>query len=134
MFQLKFYCSQLFLTTISFLFCCSGLPHLAVSNSTPPPSTSPINIKVKSEPVSPPREQHHTSIMGHSHVPAGLTTSMNNASSNISVLSHPQTHLIMSTRPSSTGHLTPTPGKITDEDIFLNILPHCFCFQSIDCY
>lgn len=89
----------------------SGLPHLAVSNSTPPPSTSPLHIKVKSEPVSPPRE-HHSSIMGGGgHCQSGLTASMNNTSSNISVLSHPQTHLIMSSRPSSTGHLTPTPGK-----------------------
>lgn len=34
-----------------------NLPHLAVSNSTPPPaSTSPMPIKIKSEPISPPRE------------------------------------------------------------------------------
>ncbi|KAJ6640963.1 Myocyte-specific enhancer factor 2 [Pseudolycoriella hygida] len=85
----------------------SGLPHLAVSNSTPPPSTSPINVKVKSEPVSPPRD--HTSIMGHSHSSSGLSiTTMNNATSNISVLSHTPQHMIMTSRPSSTGHLTPT--------------------------
>ncbi|XP_037035988.1 myocyte-specific enhancer factor 2 isoform X3 [Bradysia coprophila] len=85
----------------------SGLPHLAVSNSTPPPSTSPINVKVKSEPVSPPRD--HNGIMGHSHSSSGLSiTTMNNATSNISVLSHTPQHMIMTSRPSSTGHLTPT--------------------------
>ena len=96
--------------TYSFFDCiCSGLQHLAVSNSTPPPSTSPISVKVKSEPVSPPRDHH----MGHSQSSSGLSiTTMNNATTNISVLSHPQQHLIMNSRPSSTGgHLTPTPGK-----------------------
>lgn len=87
---------------------CSALTQLAVSNSTPPPSTSPIPIKVKSEPVSPPRDHH----LAHTQSTAGLSiTTMNNATSNISHLSHPQSHLIMNTRPSSTGHLTPTPGK-----------------------
>lgn len=83
-----------------------SLSHLAVSNSTPPPSTSPIAIKVKSEPVSPPRDHH----MAHQQSSASLSiTTMNNANSN--VLNHPQQHLIMSSRPNSTGgHLTPTPG------------------------
>lgn len=36
----------------------SGLPHLAVSSSTPPPSTSPLPVKIKSEPISPPRDTH----------------------------------------------------------------------------
>lgn len=86
---------------------CSGLTQLAVSNSTPPPSTSPIPIKVKSEPVSPPRDHH----MAHAQSTTGLSvTTMNNATSNISHLSHPQSHLIMNSRPSSTGHMTPTPG------------------------
>lgn len=91
------------------LFCVISLSHLAVSNSTPPPSTSPIAVKVKSEPVSPPRDHHH---MAHTQSSASLSiTTMNNATSNISVLNHPQQHLIMSSRPNSTGgHLTPTPG------------------------
>lgn len=86
-----------------------SLSHLAVSNSTPPPSTSPIAIKVKSEPVSPPRDHH----LAHTQSSASLSiTTMNNATSNSSVLNHPQQHLIMSSRPNSTGgHLTPTPGK-----------------------
>lgn len=87
----------------------NSLSHLAVSNSTPPPSTSPIAIKVKSEPVSPPRDHH----LAHPQSSASLSiTTMNNATSNSSVLNHPQQHLIMSSRPNSTGgHLTPTPGR-----------------------
>ncbi|XP_055840106.1 myocyte-specific enhancer factor 2 isoform X13 [Episyrphus balteatus] len=140
----------------------TSLPHLAVSNSTPPPATSPISIKVKSEPVSPPRDlssgqgghsssqhqqhqqqqqqqhqQHSSSHLGQSPSGAISITTMNTAAviagggggggggggsnsnssgghnssaTNLSVLSHPQQHLVMSTsRPSSTGHLTPTP-------------------------
>jgi len=34
----------------------AGLPHLSVSSSTPPPSTSPLSVKIKSEPISPPRD------------------------------------------------------------------------------
>uniref|UniRef100_A0A182MA84 MADS-box domain-containing protein n=1 Tax=Anopheles culicifacies TaxID=139723 RepID=A0A182MA84_9DIPT len=47
----------------------SGLPHLAVSNSTPPPSTSPLSVKIKAEPISPPRDHHNTS--HHHGVPGG---------------------------------------------------------------
>lgn len=94
----------------------TNLSHLAVSNSTPPPSTSPIAIKVKSEPVSPPRDHH----MGHPQSSASLSiTTMNNATSNANVLNHPQQHLsIMSSRPNSTGgHLTPTPGSVTPTNV-----------------
>lgn len=102
----------------------SGLPHLAVSNSTPPPSTSPLSVKVKSEPVSPPRDhqathQHPSTMIGQTSSGGLSITTMNTAaviaasnqssSSNLGVLSHPQ-HLVMSSRP-STGHLTPTPDK-----------------------
>ncbi|XP_055630674.1 myocyte-specific enhancer factor 2 isoform X3 [Toxorhynchites rutilus septentrionalis] len=45
----------------------SGLPHLAVSNSTPPPSTSPLSVKIKAEPISPPREHHSSSSHHHHH-------------------------------------------------------------------
>ncbi|NP_001310744.1 myocyte-specific enhancer factor 2-like [Parasteatoda tepidariorum] len=34
----------------------SSLPHLSVSSATPPPSSSPLPIKIKSEPISPPRD------------------------------------------------------------------------------
>lgn len=78
------------------------LPHLAVSSSTPPPSSSsPIPIKIKSEPISPPREHHpHLSIgIHHSHV----------QSLNLTHSHHP--------RPSSAGHITPTPGSVTPTNL-----------------
>ncbi|XP_053964713.1 myocyte-specific enhancer factor 2 isoform X6 [Anastrepha ludens] len=134
----------------------SGLPHLAVPNSTPPPATSPVSIKVKSEPQSPPRDLsgcHHQqnsngsagssgsgggggggggggssnnvstsnalslANMNAAAVIAGSTgangggNSASEQAANLSVLSHPQQHLVMpGSRPSSTGHLTPTQG------------------------
>lgn len=142
------------------IFFSSGLPHLAVSNSTPPPSTSPLSsVKIKAEPISPPREHHSSSSHQqqqhqqnqhqqqqqqhhhHSNLSGGggggggtngqqqqhnnqlTVTSMasvigGHSSSNSgsggmggnSLNSH--SHLIHS-RPSSTGHLTPTPGSVT---------------------
>ncbi|XP_073844244.1 myocyte enhancer factor 2 isoform X15 [Musca autumnalis] len=166
----------------------TGLSHLSVSNSTPPPATSPVSIKVKSEPQSPPRDlsgghQHsngssatngggggtggngpggsssHSNlnanslnnslsintgglsvnsgvgvIAGSSPLGAGSgggggvgggggnggasnssstsNGSANDQATNLSVLNHSQQqHLVMAgSRPSSTGHLTPTPG------------------------
>lgn len=79
----------------------SGLPHLAVSSSTPPPSTSPLPVKIKSEPISPPRDaSSHSHALGHP-------------------LSHLQSHGHGHTlpRPSSTGHLTPTPGTVTPTNL-----------------
>ncbi|XP_017066521.1 myocyte-specific enhancer factor 2 isoform X3 [Drosophila eugracilis] len=140
----------------------SSLSHLAVSNSTPPPATSPVSIKVKAEPQSPPRD---LSASGHQQNSNGSTgsggsssstssnasggggggggavsaanviTHLNNVSvlaggpsgpggggsngnveqaTNLSVLSHSQQHhLVMpNSRPSSTGHITPTPDFI----------------------
>ncbi|XP_039227255.1 myocyte-specific enhancer factor 2 isoform X3 [Drosophila yakuba] len=145
----------------------SSLSHLAVSNSTPPPATSPVSIKVKAEPQSPPRD---LSASGHQQNSNGSTgsggsssstssnasggggaggggavsaanviTHLNNVSvlaggpsgqggggggggsngnveqaTNLSVLSHAQQHhLVMpNSRPSSTGHITPTPDFI----------------------
>lgn len=100
----------------------SGLPHLAVSNSTPPPSTSPLSIKVKSEPASPPHHHQHNTIItgggggGNSGGGSGsnsnqtTTITMGNSLLNQnSLLQHPQ-HLLLSSRPSSTGHLTPNSG------------------------
>ncbi|EAL41746.3 AGAP007608-PA [Anopheles gambiae str. PEST] len=131
----------------------SGLPHLAVSNSTPPPSTSPLSVKIKAEPISPPRDHHNTSHHhggapgggsssgasgsapgangvqsasggGASSTATGLTAMGNvvvtggggggsggggaGTSSLGANLNH--SHLIHS-RPSSTGHLTPTPDS-----------------------
>lgn len=157
---------------------------MAVSNTTPPPATSPVNIKVKSEPQSPPRDLsggHQQNSNGSSHTTnnnsnaangsasgpnnhsnltshnlnsslsisthglgvgggnvgviagtspggaggggGGVTSggasnssstsngSANDQATNLSVLNHTQQHLVMAgSRPSSTGHLTPTPG------------------------
>ncbi|XP_039227260.1 myocyte-specific enhancer factor 2 isoform X9 [Drosophila yakuba] len=153
----------------------SSLSHLAVSNSTPPPATSPVSIKVKAEPQSPPRD---LSASGHQQNSNGSTgsggsssstssnasggggaggggavsaanviTHLNNVSvlaggpsgqggggggggsngnveqaTNLSVLSHAQQHhLVMpNSRPSSTGHITPTPGApSSDQDVRL---------------
>ncbi|XP_073844233.1 myocyte enhancer factor 2 isoform X7 [Musca autumnalis] len=173
----------------------TGLSHLSVSNSTPPPATSPVSIKVKSEPQSPPRDlsgghQHsngssatngggggtggngpggsssHSNlnanslnnslsintgglsvnsgvgvIAGSSPLGAGSgggggvgggggnggasnssstsNGSANDQATNLSVLNHSQQqHLVMAgSRPSSTGHLTPTPGNVTPSNI-----------------
>ncbi|KAJ8947121.1 hypothetical protein NQ318_002481 [Aromia moschata] len=73
------------------------LPHLAVSSSTPPPtSSSPLPVKIKSEPISPPREHHHLGPVHHS--PHVQTLNLTHAH-------HP--------RPSSAGQITPTPGGAT---------------------
>ncbi|XP_035233515.1 myocyte-specific enhancer factor 2C-like isoform X2 [Stegodyphus dumicola] len=40
----------------------SSLPHLSVSSATPPPSSSPLPIKIKSEPISPPRDNSTLSL------------------------------------------------------------------------
>ncbi|KAK7792471.1 hypothetical protein R5R35_013862 [Gryllus longicercus] len=86
----------------------SGLPHLAVSSSTPPPSTSPLPVKIKSEPISPPRGDggggsgsgggplthglaHLQAAHGGGHGGGGGAHTL--------------------PRPSSAGHLTPTPGE-----------------------
>ncbi|EAT47316.1 AAEL001567-PA [Aedes aegypti] len=123
----------------------SGLPHLAVPNSTPPPSTSPLTVKIKAEPISPPREHQSSSHHHHHHSnlsgsgggggggggPGGsggangqqnnnqlTVTSMaqvgghSNSQSVALGSSLNHSHLIHS-RPSSTGHLTPTPGSVT---------------------
>ncbi|CRL01656.1 CLUMA_CG014878, isoform B [Clunio marinus] len=98
-----------------------GIPHLAVSNSTPPPSSSsPAPVKIKAEPISPPRDQllsqHQQQTIvtslggGTSSVIGGVSHS--SASSLGSNLNH--SHM-MNSRPSSTGgHLTPTPGSSTN--------------------
>lgn len=48
----------------------AGLPHLSVSSGSPPPSTSPLPIKIKSEPISPPRD---TSSSSQLHRPPSST-------------------------------------------------------------
>ncbi|KAG5682016.1 hypothetical protein PVAND_011410 [Polypedilum vanderplanki] len=88
----------------------SGIPHLAVSNSTPPPSSSPIPVKIKAEPISPPRDQilsHHQQQQQQSLSASSIIGGISGNSLGSS-LNH--SHM-MSSRPSSTGHLTPTPGS-----------------------
>ncbi|KAG5890115.1 hypothetical protein JTB14_005244 [Gonioctena quinquepunctata] len=78
------------------------LPHLAVSSSTPPPtSSSPIPLKIKSEPISPPREHnpHLSATVHHSHI----------QTLNLTHSHHP--------RPSSAGHITPSPGSVTPTNL-----------------
>ncbi|XP_043280332.1 myocyte-specific enhancer factor 2 isoform X2 [Venturia canescens] len=103
----------------------SGLPHLAVSSSTPPPSTSPLPVKIKSEPISPPRDPHG----GNGITNVGPGSSSNLHHTNLSVgqssssivpsslhVSHtvPQTLNLISSRPTSnpppshSGSITPT--------------------------
>lgn len=84
---------------------------------------------MKSEPVSPPRDHHqHNSILGQSQSQSTITTmgnaitnqSNNNNNNNNNMLNHPQQHLIMNSRPSSTtGHLTPNSGKTMFVLIFI---------------
>lgn len=132
------------------IFFSSGLPHLAVPNSTPPPSTSPLTVKIKAEPISPPREHQSSSHHHHHHSnlsgsgggggggggPGGsggangqqnnnqlTVTSMaqvgghSNSQSVALGSSLNHSHLIHS-RPSSTGHLTPTPGELFEAGRF----------------
>ncbi|XP_035792082.1 myocyte-specific enhancer factor 2-like isoform X3 [Anopheles albimanus] len=140
----------------------SGLPHLAVSNSTPPPSTSPLSVKIKAEPISPPREHHNAAAHHHHHQQGGANggpaatnagssangtagngTNVNasnnsqqaNGSNNAQQLTSMGNNVVVSgagcgsgsatgslgsnlnhshmihSRPSSTGHLTPTPDS-----------------------
>ncbi|KAF6217280.1 hypothetical protein GE061_001634 [Apolygus lucorum] len=50
----------------------SGLPHMGVSSSPPPSSPSPRSMRIKSEPISPPRDplSHLTHSLSH-HIPQG---------------------------------------------------------------
>ncbi|XP_031782733.1 myocyte-specific enhancer factor 2 isoform X3 [Nasonia vitripennis] len=79
----------------------SSLPHLAVSSSTPPPSTSPIPVKIKSEPISPPRDPHAGS---------GGSNGSISGPSNSSSLHHPgHTSLNVGGPSSSSGGPQPPP-------------------------
>ncbi|XP_050314202.1 myocyte-specific enhancer factor 2 isoform X2 [Anthonomus grandis grandis] len=83
------------------------LPHLAVSSSTPPPTAgSPLPVKIKSEPISPPRD-HHTHLSGTAihHTQAAHVQTLN--------LTHSSHH----PRPSSAGQVTPSPGSVTPTNL-----------------
>lgn len=119
-----------------------SLPHLAISSSTPPPpATSPASVKIKSEPISPPRDMLHAGTSGGGSISSGQTTvttinlaSNNNSSmgNNLSTHSHQQQqHLIIGGgRPSSTGHLTPTPGMSKKKVFYLIKLIFQMCVKK----
>ncbi|XP_012289141.1 myocyte-specific enhancer factor 2 isoform X1 [Orussus abietinus] len=102
----------------------SGLPHLAVSSSTPPPSTSPLPVKIKSEPISPPRDTHgggggsngapgNSNNLHHTNLNVGPSSS-NGAPPHHVTHGGPQTLNLVSSRPNSnpppshSGSITPT--------------------------
>jgi hypothetical protein len=66
-------------------------------------------VKIKSEPISPPRDQllgqHHQTIV----TSLGGSSTLSHSSILGNNLSH--SHMISSRPGSTTGHLTPTPGK-----------------------
>ncbi|CAL4079369.1 unnamed protein product, partial [Meganyctiphanes norvegica] len=85
----------------------SGLPHLSVSSSTPPPAPSPP-VRIKAEPISPPRDPN----LPASHIPRSSANDLGHLSP------APPTHLNLSSNhlhqsslyqnSLGTGHLTPT--------------------------
>lgn len=112
--------SKWLLKIFLFLFF-SGIPHLAVSNSTPPPSSSsPAPVKIKAEPISPPRDQ-----LLSQHQQQSIVTSLggssimglNSHSSSASLGSNLNHSHMMNSRPSSTGH-SPTPGWFLLEGVY----------------
>lgn len=83
----------------------SCLPHLAVSSSTPPPTAgSPLPIKIKSEPISPPRDHH-------SHL---SSTAVHHQQQHVQTLNLTHSH---HPRPSSAGHVTHSPGSVTPTNL-----------------
>lgn len=118
-----------------------SLPHLAVSSSTPPPSTSPLPpVKIKSEPISPPRDPHggssgsngpsNTSNLHHTNLSVGPSSSTGGPPPHHVSHPGPQTLNLVSNRPSSnpppshSGSITPTnlpsPGNGAVGDIRTN--------------
>lgn len=109
-----------------FIFPISALPHLAVSSSTPPPPSSPLPMKIKSEPISPPRDHHGGGgggSSGNGNITCGSLPPSSSASSvmhlgsnsNIGMAASPHSLNLSHThhnlpRPNSTGHLTPNSG------------------------
>lgn len=110
----------------------SGVPQVAVSSSTPPPCHSPLPLplRIKSEPISPPRDpggalqsvqQPHIQTLSISGL--GSAPGSNGSSGHVVLplqpMSHTLSHSHPSPRPSPSGHLTPTPtaGSITPTNI-----------------
>ncbi|CAH1153383.1 unnamed protein product [Phaedon cochleariae] len=90
------------------------LPHLAVSSGTPPPpppaAASPLPVKIKSEPISPPREHHH-------HHPQQQQQQLTAVHHSPHIQTLNLTHSGHHPRPSSAGHITPTPGSVTPTNL-----------------
>ncbi|KAK3868416.1 hypothetical protein Pcinc_026196 [Petrolisthes cinctipes] len=94
----------------------SGLPHLSVSSSTPPPpgppSSPPTTVRIKSEPISPPRDPNCLAGAGHLQRPASTDPGHLSPAppphphlGQSPVSSHPAHSLYTS---ALSGHLTPT--------------------------
>lgn len=93
-----------------------------MSSSTPPPSTSPLPVKIKSEPISPPRDPHGSNAGGGPGVPSSLhhtnltVGSVTTSGPQSHHITHtvPQTLNLVSSRPTSnpppthSGSITPT--------------------------
>ncbi|XP_011298357.1 myocyte-specific enhancer factor 2 isoform X2 [Fopius arisanus] len=100
----------------------SSLPHLAVSSSTPPPSTSPLPVKIKSEPISPPRDSLGNAAGGaggpsslhHTNLTVGSVTTTGPPPPHHVTHTVPQSLNLVSNRPTSnpppthSGSITPT--------------------------
>ncbi|KAL1493022.1 hypothetical protein ABEB36_011165 [Hypothenemus hampei] len=81
------------------------LPHLGVSSSTPPPTTgSPLPVKIKSEPISPPRDHH-----------PHLSTAIHHTQAHVQTLN--LTHSAHHPRPNSAGHVASSPGSVTPTNL-----------------
>ncbi|XP_063699979.1 myocyte-specific enhancer factor 2 [Culicoides brevitarsis] len=94
-----------------------NIPHLAMPSNTPPPALSPASVKIKSEPISPPRDMLQPCSSGGGSITSGQTTTTlttTNLSSNNSIGNSLQTHqhLIVSSGSrnctQNLGSLTPT--------------------------
>lgn len=103
------------ITYLTLCLFCSGLPHLGVSSSPPPSSPSPRSIRIKSEPISPPRDHtlssHHHSLPTHHpltthHLPQGRYT-LRVSTPWLSIKRTPSQR----TEPLFTGYIPPRPSK-----------------------
>ncbi|KAB7495475.1 Myocyte-specific enhancer factor 2, partial [Armadillidium nasatum] len=90
-----------------------NLPHLSVSSSTPPPhqTSSPPLVRIKAEPVSPPRDPHHHLVSSH-HLARPASTDQGHHSPGPSIHLQAHQHSLYPSAASSAhmdpGHLTPT--------------------------
>ncbi|XP_063609125.1 myocyte-specific enhancer factor 2-like isoform X1 [Penaeus indicus] len=89
----------------------SGLPHLSVSSSTPPPASSPP-VRIKSEPISPPRDAN---CVPASHLQRPASTDPGHLSpAPPSHLGPSSNHPVHTHYNTLSGHLTPTSHASPD--------------------